>query len=62
MNNARAIMLMEETAMRWTEQHRYSVCFNRGTVVASMSVNYLRPPYYQPNAIVRLSVVPSGSK
>ena len=61
-NNARVVTLMEEARLRWTQPRSDSGRFQYGTVVASMQVDYLRPLYYQPNMIVRLSVVRIGTK
>lgn len=61
-NNARVVTLMEEARLRWTQPRSNSGRFQYGTVVASMKVDYLRPLYYQPNMIVRLSVVRIGTK
>lgn len=61
-NNARVLTLMEEARLRWTQPRGNSGRFQHGTVVASLTVDYLRPLYYQPNMIVRLSVVRIGTK
>lgn len=61
-NNARVVTLMEEARLRFTQPRSDSGRFPFGTVVASMKVDYLRPLYYQPNMIVRLSVVRIGTK
>lgn len=61
-NNARVVTLMEEARLRWTQPRSNSGRFRYGTVVASMKVDYLRPLYYQPNLVVRLSVVRIGTK
>ncbi|PQZ95134.1 thioesterase [Arthrobacter sp. MYb227] len=61
-NNARVVTLMEEARLRFTQPRSDSGRFPFGTVVASMKVDYLRPLYYQPNMIVRLTVVRIGTK
>lgn len=61
-NNARVVTLMEEARLRWTQPRSKSGRFPYGTVVASLKVDYLRPLYYQPNMVVRLSVERIGNK
>lgn len=61
-NNARIVTLMEEARIRWTREDGKTGRFEFGTVVASIQVDYLRPLYYQPEMLIRMSISRIGNK
>lgn len=61
-NNARIITLIEEARIRWTRGGEANARFRFGTVVASLTINYLRPLHYQPEFRIQVAVTRIGTK
>lgn len=61
-NNARVLTLMEEARIRWSRSASAGAGFERGLVVASLSVDYLRQLEYTPTLLMRIGVVRIGTK
>ena len=61
-NNARIITLIEEARIRWTRGFEPDGRFKFGTVVATLTINYLRPVHYQPEFRIQMAVTRIGTK
>ncbi|GAA3711580.1 hypothetical protein GCM10022377_26260 [Zhihengliuella alba] len=64
LNNARIVTLLEESRVRWVRAHTGLDSFRggAGTVVASLTVDYLAQGEYVPEMVVRVGVERIGTK
>ena len=61
-NNAKIITLLEEARIRWAGQHERGGRFAHGQVVASLSIDYFTPVYYESGFSIRVGIVRIGTK